>query len=222
MKKPRFAILSGAGPMAGALLYQLVIKKLQCRGAWQDADFPSIILQNMPFSQMLSGDVDNPIVKQELMNCLSFLSQHADHVYIACQTLHAFLTDKDIQRFKVVSLLTLTQHALVNEKRDLLVVASKTTRRFNLHERALGRPCEYAQSALAERAIDSILKGELPDLYWLEELALEHPVILGCTEFSVAIQDTKAALIDPLVLAATDIVERFARSKKSTSPGDCV
>lgn len=208
-RNERFAIVSGAGPMAGALLYQLVIQKLQKKGAWNDADFPQIIIFNVPFSNMLAGETENSIVRNELIESLTFLSQHSEYIYIACQTLHAFLTQDEIKQFKVVSLLTLIQQALHQELRPIKVVGSKTSRRFDLHGKALARPCDYIETDKAEQAIDSILKGEQPNLLWLEQQASLHPVILGCTEFSVALQGSSMPFIDPIELAAQDMVDKF-------------
>jgi len=46
-----FGIISGAGPMAGALLYQQIIELLQALGAWQDSDFPAITIMNVPLDR---------------------------------------------------------------------------------------------------------------------------------------------------------------------------
>ncbi len=210
MKKnnKKFGIISGAGPMAGALLYQQVITILQANGSWRDADFPAILLMNVPFSEMLSGETDNPVVKKELLHSLNFISNQVDYVYIACQTLHTFLTPEEMIKNKVVSLLSLTKAALA-KRNTVSVVASKTSRLSDLHSRHMGIECRYLEPDKAERAIEAILRGDTNKLIWLEALAKEEDILLGCTEFSVATQHSSGRFIDPIKLAANDIVKKM-------------
>jgi len=52
-------IIGGAGPLAGALLFEQIIEICQKDyGCIRDFDFPSINLVSFPFSEMLCGDVD--------------------------------------------------------------------------------------------------------------------------------------------------------------------
>lgn len=209
-KKPSFAIVSGAGPMAGKLLYELCIEQLQKRGAWRDGDFPSILLHNVPFSPMLDGHVNHALVYDELIQSLKFLSKHSDYIYIACQTLHAFLSTDDIKNYKIVSLLELTREYLKDFKETIYVIASKTSRVYALHNKGLQRTCNYCFEELAEKSIDNILKGKLVDLSPIELFAKNNLLVLGCTEFSVALRGSSAKkIIDPLKIAAQDMTMKF-------------
>ncbi|MBA4696098.1 MAG: hypothetical protein H2069_01760 [Legionella sp.] len=161
---PRFGILSGAGPMAGALLYQRVIALLQEKGAWRDGDFPFITLVNLPFSDMLDGNFSCPVITKELLKGLSFLRKQSDYIYIACQTLHAYLSVENIKEFGVVSLLNLLNQALQQETREIQIVASKISRLFNLHGKNIDKICTYIEHQRSENAIDEILKGKNPSL----------------------------------------------------------
>lgn len=216
--KQSYGIISGAGPMAGALTYERVISKLQQQGAWCDHHFPSILLMNVPFSPMLDGNGENPRVQQELIEALECLKPHCHRIYIACQTLHLFLTGEQLKHFGVISLLTLTKAAVAAEDRPLKVIASKTSRLSNLHGQWLERACEYVEPERAESAIDAILKGHQPEMQWAEAIAQDYPLLLGCTEFSVALKDSKSeGLIDPVKLAADDIVADFIAGKPDFS-----
>jgi len=208
--KHSYGIISGAGPMAGALMYEQVINKLQLKGAWLDHHFPSILLMNVPFSPMLDGNGDNPRVQQELLDALELLKPQCHRIYIACQTLHLFLTEEQLNHYGVISLLHLTQKAVSTEKRSLKVIASKTSRQSDLHGQWLKRPCNYVEPELAEQAIEAILKGQHPDMQWAVTLAKKNPLLLGCTEFSVALKDCSSeGIIDPVLLAAEDIVSHY-------------
>jgi aspartate/glutamate racemase len=209
-KKTTYGIISGAGPMAGALLYEKVIEKLQAKGAWQDHDFPSIILMNVPFSPMIDGQLDNQSVREELLNSLSYLSEHCDRIYIACQTLHLYLNEEEIKKFQVISLLQLTKEAIKAHQAPIKVIASKTSRLSNLHGKYVDNACEYVADKQAEDAIEAILKGQAIDMTWAENIAEKEALLLGCTEFSVALKDSKAVgIIDPIMLAAEDIIADY-------------
>lgn len=207
-KKIKFGIISGAGPMAGSLLYRRVIEILQTKGAWRDADFPEILLLNVPFSEMLTGELNYNQVRSELLSALKLVSQSTNYIYIACQTLHAYLLQDEFTQYNIVNLLSLIKPILKNKKKAR-VVASKTSRLTNLHSKLLGMPCEYLEPTRAERAIDEILKGNLSGLEWLEELNEEQEIVLGCTEFSVDVERNNGCFIDPIQLAANDIVAKF-------------
>lgn len=207
-KKIKFGIVSGAGPMAGLALYHNAIKNLQQQGCYQDADFPEIILYNYPFSNMLDGNGNNPIVTQQFEQVLLFLSKTVDVIYIACQTLHLFLPKERLLQLKVVSLLDLTDSASkVYEK--LSVVASRTSYENDLHGKNLKTTCEYIDVDRSEHAIVAILKGETPDLSWIEQASRINPVLLGCTEYSVALATCNWNVIDPIKLAANDLANRW-------------
>lgn len=211
-KKVTFGIVSGAGPMAGALLYQKAIEKLQAQGCFRDEDFPEILVYNYPFSNMLEGTLEQATIRGQLEKALVFLGQTVDVIYIACQTLHLFLPRARLKALKVVSLLDLVDEA-VRPHSKLYVVASKTSCENKLHETYLKPLCECLDITKSEAAIVSILKGKFPSLDWIEQASFKHPVLLGCTEYSVVLAKSTWNLIDPITLATNDLVRRFCASR---------
>ena len=206
--KPKFGIVSGAGPMAGLVLYKNAIQILQKQGCYQDADFPEIILYNYPFSDMLDGNGNNPIIARQLEQVLLLLSNQVDIIYIACQTLHLFLPKERLSQLNVVSLLDLIDVASKPYEK-IHVIASKTSYKNNLHGKNLKISCEYIEVEKSEQAIIDILKGKTPDLAWIEHASIFQPVLLGCTEYSVALDYCNWNVIDPIKLAANDLVRQF-------------
>jgi len=61
----------------------------------------------------------------------------------------------------------------------------------------------------SDKLINTILKGDTPDLRRLEKLTLDNTDILGCTELSVACRHMSANFVDPVELAALDIMQKF-------------
>lgn len=212
-KRPRFGIISGAGPMTGISLLKQTIQLFQKNGAWKDADFPEIHFINFPFSEMLEDNFNKEQVHKELDQCLAELQERCDHIIIACNTLHLFLPDRKIpQLINLVELIKKRLPANANP----LVVASMTSSKKNLHGQLLNTSCEYWNPSQSQNMINEILKGKEIDLQWLHNLAINRLIILGCTEFSLAMEDSDEItnIIDPIKIAAQTV---FDLSRKSTN-----
>ena len=91
--KARMGIIGGAGPMAGALLFNKIIKICQQRYACaSDADFPFISLVNYPFADMLTTEKNHAILSRQLDEVFrSFTDNRISICAIACNTLHTYL-----------------------------------------------------------------------------------------------------------------------------------
>lgn len=208
----KIGIISGAGAMAGCLFYKKIITNLQVQGCWRDADFPEIVLINVPFPEMLSESTLFYKVRKALLNALEYVSPKVDAVYIACQTLHIFLLEKDYEKYKVEHLLKSVK-PYVESLKTINVVSSLTSRLWNLHPMVLGAECQYIKSEESKETIELILRGIKPNLTWLKDFALSSPVLLGCTEFSVAVDnDPIDNVIDPLDITAKIIANNFLNS----------
>ncbi|MDF1757544.1 MAG: hypothetical protein P1U74_04530 [Legionellaceae bacterium] len=205
-----YGIISGAGPMAGVLLYRQIIELIQAQGGWEDADFPNIVMMNIPFSDMLGGGGNDAKVRNELLLSLQRLSAQVDYIYIACQTLHAFLSRSEMEEYNVINLLDLIKAEIGMSRKPILVAASNTSRRFNLHAEITSlATVQYFNPNECDSAIQAILRGSTPDLSWLIKKSFENNIVLGCTEFSVSCYGMKFNWIDPIQLAAIDVVKKF-------------
>lgn len=214
-QKKSFGIISGAGPMAGICLMTQIMQYCQQQGAWRDRDFPEIRLHNIPFSEMLEPGFDTTIVRAELDNALTELEKNSSNLIIACNTLHLFLPSRNIPGF--VNLIDLVK-SKIPDGCVPIVVASKTSAENNLHGKLLNINCEYWHPDKSQRLIDAILAGKTVDLNFLVDLAKQRTVILGCTEYSLAVQHLSLpdAVIDPLKLAA-ELFGKMATDKMRQS-----
>lgn len=203
-KLPTIGIISGAGPEAGILLFEKIIHQLQQNGIWMDKDFPIIHLVNFPFSDMLGENVNKEKIAQQIDSCIQLLSNQCDHIVIACQTLHEFIPVNP--ESKLIHLFDLMKGVLKGNQKPL-VFASKTSSILKLHEKFLNIKCEYFNPEKSQTIINDILKGKKVNLHWLESLANKRMVILGCTEYSVALKNSTINFIDPIRLAAKKIVQ---------------
>jgi hypothetical protein len=128
--------------------------------------------------------------------------------------LHLFLPEGQIPY--LVNLIKLIKSKIPIGARPL-VLASHTSASENLHGRLLGMDCEYWEPKKSQKLIDAILQGKKIELDWLLDLAKRRVVILGCTEYSLALEHLPnfQGLIDPIKLAAQTLFELYTNN---TSP----
>jgi aspartate racemase len=216
MKPKPIGIVGGAGPLAGALLLERILKlAMRQYGCYQDADFPAVTLVSYPFSDMLSPSVDGNQLRDELQKCLVQLrSQGALVLGIACNTLHAFLEEEPD--------LVHMPRALAAELCDTpLVLCTETSVNYQLHQHCF--PCIYPSKdiqAQVDAIITSILKGN--DRREIAEKLLQilcqqkaDAIVLGCTElslFSEELQRSGKTIVDTLDILAKKILEKSFES----------
>lgn len=84
-------IISGAGPMAGVKLQELLIQKQQSN-VWQDYEFIQTTIIQFPFvgtSEL--GSVEDDIVLAQIMHCANkLLYCGATHIVMACNSFYKF------------------------------------------------------------------------------------------------------------------------------------
>ncbi len=208
MKPKTIGIVGGAGPMAGALLFERIISlSSSLYGCSRDADFPKVVLLSFPFSEMLTPDLDVTQVKGELRGCLEQLrSNGADVLAIACNTLHAFL-DEDQS-----DLIALPDVVEIPEGEIPLVLCTSTSVRFGLHKRFF--ECEYPDKQ-TQKSVDWIIDQILSGVDVVQELIQllagyeARTVVLGCTELSLFSKFLPSSrILDPLEMVAQAVVQR--------------
>lgn len=217
MKPKCIGLIGGAGPLAGAFLLERILflsgKKYGC---YRDADFPKVFLISFPFSEMLCPNMDKAKLRKELNECLAQLRTYgASILAIACNTLHAFLDEKD----ELSDLVHLPQVLAeeVSFSQQPLVLCTSTSARFGVHKQFL--PCLYPDAQTQQEVdeiIDQILRGAdqsviLEKLNSLLQAQTAPTVILGCTEFSLFsahLSVSNKRIIDPLEVMANKILEK--------------
>lgn len=207
--KQSIGIVGGAGPHAGALLYEKIIQVFQEKyGFHKDADFPHMMLLNIPFSDMLDAPEERRVAA-ELQEALATLERNGmDYVAIACNTLHAFLPKK-MGSYKFVDL-----RSVVAEVEDeVLILCTSTARERGVYGH-LSKGIylsDEAQKGL-DQLIDRILAGKVDreEAASLSKIIRKEGkpfVLLGCTELSLLharcpLDVPSAGVIDPLQLLA--------------------
>lgn len=217
MKPQCIGIIGGAGPLAGTFLLERIFSLSgQLYGCHRDADFPKVYLISFPFSEMLSSNMDIAKLKQELRECLEQLRKNGASVLaIACNTLHAFLDQKDELSDLVHLPRTLAEK--ISQLDNPLVFCTTTSVQFGVHKQFFS--CAYPDFQTQQEVdaiIDQILKGEerssiIKKLEKLIQAQNSSTVILGCTELSLLspqLSVPNKLIIDPLELIANKILEK--------------
>lgn len=223
MKK--IGIIGGAGPLAGALLFQKIIKILQnTYHCHLDADFPYIFLLNYPFSDLLHSP-DRAIVQKQLKEAFDLLKDNKVEIAaIACNTLHEFLEEE--LSVPIVHLIAQTGNYLKNNSLPPpLVLCSTTSAECKLHQKYF--PCTYPIPSDQEKIqdlIDDILTGQhiYDDVLAFIALLNKHKdqtnILLGCTEFSLLFEefpfhkhglDSHFTVVDPNEIVARELCIAF-------------
>lgn len=223
MKPKSIGIVGGAGPLAGAFLLKRILSLSgQMYGCYRDVDFPQVFLISFPFSEMLCPNMDIARLRKELTGCLKQLRKNgASILAIACNTLHAFLDEKDEFNDLVHLPRSLAEELSLAEQP--LVFCTSTSVQFGLHKQFF--PCTYPDPQTQQELdgiIDQILRGVdqsviLEKLEELIQVQTTSTIILGCTElslFSAYLSVPNKQIIDPLEVIANKILKKWFLNKR--------
>ncbi len=215
MKPKPIGIVGGAGPLAGASLLERVLSiSGSTYGCCKDADFPKVLLLSFPFSEMLSPETNATQLRTELKGCLNQLRKNGAAVLaIACNTLHAFLEEDEIDLVHLPKTVAME----IPEAEVPLVLCTTTSMQFGLHKQFF--PCVYPDpdtQMQIDKIIGQILKGTdqqiiIDALLKIISVQTNTTVVLGCTELSLFtryLAPCNKLIVDPLEIAANKIVEK--------------
>lgn len=214
MPPKTIGIVGGAGPLAGILLVNKIVRILQTEyGCSHDADFPLIHLMSFPFSDMLSEKSDPYKVKCELRTCLySLKDRGASVLAIACNTLHAFLEEDEYSNVELIHIIKCVKTKLSD---DLpLVLCTSQSRSLMLHKKFID--CLYPDNA-TQQQVDEVIQlslqgkekvaGSILNLILYKQTA--STILLGCTELSLLTPYliSNKFILDGLEIVAQNIVK---------------
>lgn len=215
MKPKIIGIVGGAGPLAGVKLFEKVIEMCNRKyGCYKDEDYPQIILNSFPFSDMLSEENDYDLLREELSLALNQLRYQGSEVLaIACNTLHIFLENECKE---LINLPQLLGDEMKFEK-EPLVLCTSTSRLNSLHAKYF--VCSYLENSSQlwlDNIIMRILQGAEPativeDLFKIIEQEEASCIVLGCTELSIyarILEFSGKKIIDPLDFLAKKLLEK--------------
>ncbi|GAB4230704.1 MAG: aspartate racemase [Chlamydiales bacterium] len=233
-------LIGGAGPEAGAVLFQEIVTRFQQNFDYQlDGDFPEIMLYNFPFRDMLgvNGEIMHEGLRQELTLAIKKLQYlNIEILAVACNTLHCFLEKGCLSdQTQFVHIVDEMQQEI--EQRQLsrvLVLATSTTRRFSLYSDPVYIFPKEEEQYKVDHIILNILSGK--DLEHCVEVLVQmmrsnvedagcEVALLGCTELSVLRYRfpkifKNIDFIDPIVLLAQKICQLSHHKRRFSYAGE--
>ncbi len=207
-----FGIIGGYGAVASARFHTTLIKLFTDEGKYEDCDFPSFILANLPKNLIdETGNIsDLEETRQKLNDTVDKLGE-VDHILILCNTFHVpELINSDSKLF--ISLPVVTSEQVVQENiRKPLIVASETSNNSRIYTHSNYEP-EYLD---AGELIKAGMKGRtnhpaLPHLVAEAETRGCDGIVLGCTDLTVFADQLRQITSLPII----DSVESAARKMK--------
>jgi len=216
-------ILGGMGPEATADLYLRIIKIFQQRyGAIYDADFPEMIIINLPIPDVVENPEKENKIKEMLIDSVKRLERAgADFIVIPCNTVTYYLSE--MQKAVSIPILNIIQQTANEVKRrdfkKVGLLGTEMTIRSNIYRKVIKdieliTLNEFEQKETT-RVILNILAGKknLEDrellskfIEKLQRLGAEK-VILGCTDLPLIIKNNNEVLDTLQILAEATVRE---------------
>ncbi len=216
MKK--IGIIGGAGPEAGSLLFNMIIRKLQSEGKFNDHDFPEIHLLNYPFYFAINSTLKEEPLIEQLKEALNKLEKNdVDIIALACNTLHALIPQHD----KLINMVNCTIDNLKEKSiKKALFLGTSYSVKFKLYQNQnieIIYP-EKQEQIFIDNLINLILKNnytysdynKLKEIIFSSKYSSIESIILGCTELSVLYSkynEKYEFITDPLDILANKLLK---------------
>lgn len=197
-------ILGGSGPVAGAhFLDRLFFFCQKNFHSIQDVEYPPVILYSLPLAGFSERGIDDyGRVKLQFFEGLKVLERSgADIIAIACNTLHFYLNDPDLQiKVPIINMIDATnENILVSDHTTIGILASETTVANGLYADKLKKEgllpllVDHQSQSKINQVILHIMSGQQSDedIQTLSEIIRSlinrgaQAIIIGCTELSV-------------------------------------
>ncbi len=227
------------GPQASARLYEMLIENTQkYTPALVDADYPEIVLLNIPVPNFISDSTNMPEAIKMLINRTKILENAGCVVNgIACNTAHILLPElQAATQIPFISIPVLAANII--KKQDMKrvgLLATPTTLASALCDEVVAKNTVIvrpAKSMVMEievyiyKQLNNNLSGE--DRFQFTQLVDKftadndlEAIILGCTELPLIYQKSgRSQTIDTLELLALALLENYYEYKLRYNRGD--
>lgn len=195
----KIGIIGGMGPESTALLYQQIVRTFQSKfRAYNDQDFPEMLIHNLPIPNITLDVKHEDIVKKMLSKSVHFLeTSGSDLIAFPCNSLNYFVdylcTRTDIP---IISIVEETSRVISKKNiSEILLLSTPTTFEKGLYQRYLNntrvvRPLDYTRIL---NIIVQTLKGERPTKDFENIIEKDYSnyeqIVIGCTDLSLLINN---------------------------------
>lgn len=222
MKK--IGIVGGMGPEATATFYVDLVRECQRRfGAWNDCDYPEILIHSLALPDTLSN-VDHPAVLPRLLSTTDALQNAgAECLAMPCCTLHVFADQfhahASVPFISIVDEASKAAYAIGSKKVGVLgTSAAMQSRIFHDGFAKYGMDAVMINEQEAvSHVIKNVLRGNKLDAdrdilcNVINQLAANgaDSVVLGCTELPLIFRGCRASIpvVDSLDVLAKSVID---------------
>jgi aspartate/glutamate racemase len=190
-------IISGAGPYAGIVLHQKIIKICNDSGCKKDVEFPLIKHISYPFASTdINGVVDFILSQKELSKAIQMCNE-VDQIALACNSLLPSLNE--INKVLVFDPRTILKKMYIDQ--PVIVLASVSSVQSGLYD-DITNDIIYPDKHMQEKVnkiIDEVMQGNINQKLFddlISEVKKNKPdilILLGCTELCV-FKDEKSTI----------------------------
>lgn len=224
-------ILGGMGPEATAQLYLEIIRLFQQQyGAKYDADFPEMVIVNLPLPDVVENPETEKVIEQMLIYGVKKIeSAGATFIAIPCNTAISFLPAmQKMVSIPIVSIVEETAKNVQKWKLDVVgIVGTEMTLRKNTYGKALGGTKLIVPKVEDQKATTQIIMNILAGrkerndqerlLRIIRELKRRgaEKVIMGCTELPLLISENEDVIDTIKILARATVRESLAQAREN-------
>lgn len=183
----KFGIIGGHGAVASAQFHIQLIEAFLEDGAYEDEDFPSFIISNLPEKTVNSAGtiINYPQVSQLLSRTVAMMGD-IDYLLILCNTFHSPQVEIATTAKKLSLPQITAEHAVAASCKRPLVVCTSISTSNNLYDNP---EYEVAYYPGADLLIEAGMGGQTdhPTLASIIEEAKQlncDSIILGCTDLT--------------------------------------
>ncbi len=218
----KIGLLGGIGPEATGTFYLRLIKKLQDSGRVKsNADFPQFIINSIPAPELVYHNISKKELQPYIEGLKELEGNRVDFIAMVCNTIHSYYDI--LQKSVNVPIVDLKKEfgAFINEKKvgTITVLATPSTINSGLFKVSGIKYLELSKHE-QETLSDSIFKfnsgiAREEQIRRVDEIANRkigegaELVVLGCTEISLMLENSKINKIDTLDILADAVLSRF-------------
>ncbi|NOR84780.1 amino acid racemase [archaeon] len=225
----KIGILGGIGPESTSEFYSKLISKLQKSGMIKNnTEFPQIVINSIPAPELIHDTITKEELQAYILGLKELDSFGVDFIVMVCNTIHLYYDQlqKEIKT-PIVDLRIEVKRVLIESKiKNAFILATPSTVKKGLYRFDCGNIIEPTKKELANLsdAVFCFNKGDnkQKQIDVVKNICEKHtrdfnlPVILGCTEFAVMLENEnihKINTIDILVNATIKKAEALKQRK---------
>ncbi|MBI4158498.1 MAG: aspartate/glutamate racemase family protein [Candidatus Yanofskybacteria bacterium] len=221
-------ILGGIGPEATGRFYLKIISEMQKQNLIKsNADYPKVIINSIPAPELTYSKITEAKLKPYIIGVKDLEQYGANFIVMACNTIHLYhgLLQKEVN-IPILNLKDAVKDFLINNGlKSVSIFGTPATLNDGLYQfdgisyhNPSGEDLGVLSSAIKDFNRGYKRKEQINKVKEMAKRYLEgnsEVIILGCTEISLMLAESKIPRIDTLDVLALATVRQFREMKKA-------